>query len=383
MALAVNAERPAVPISMESTPAPTATGAGQRPRARGAHSPALDGLRWFSFLAVFLFHASERVFPPGNYGVQVFFVLSGFLIGNILLSLRENLTVSLAGNLQIFYIRRSLRIFPLYYFVLIAIGILGLAGVIDPRFHALPYHFLYLSNFYMVLTGASLNSQTHLWSLCVEEHFYLIAPLVLIRARIQSLGTVFFWLLLLITLARIANELLWSNPRFEYLSPMQFDVLICGIVAAMVARGYSIFGLNEARLLQLARCCAVPAMLILASSYFPGRVEQFAEHVLLPPLLGISVAGLILALWMGALPRLGRLLSYGPFVYLGSISYGLYLYHNFFFVVARHSEGPRHVMALALALAITIVVASVSWYALERPLLRLKDRFEYGRTARA
>jgi peptidoglycan/LPS O-acetylase OafA/YrhL len=86
---------------------------------------------------------------------------------------------------------------------------------------------------------------------------------------------------------------------------------------------------------------------------------------------------------MGALPRLGRLLSYGPFVYLGSISYGLYLYHNFFFVVARHSEGPRHVMALALALAITIVVASVSWYALERPLLRLKDRFEYGRTARA
>jgi peptidoglycan/LPS O-acetylase OafA/YrhL len=344
----------------------------------GQHSRALDGLRWFSFLGVFLYHADQSVFRFGRYGVQLFFVLSGFLIGNILLSLREQTQAPLFERLKTFYIRRSLRIFPLYYFVLLMIAVLGSLHVINGHLHVLPYHALYLSNFYLAITGARIDSQTHLWSLCVEEHFYLIAPLLLLRVGYRQLAIGFVWLYLLVALARICNVLFWGNPRFEYFSPIQFDILVAGIVAALVMRRGSFMGLDEENLKRLGFSCGVVCVWILFWMYFPSRPETFIESVIFPPTLGLATSALVLTLWTGGLPVVRQVCSWPPFVYLGKISYGLYVYHYLiFFVFTRYSTGLERIVRVTACLLATIVIASVSWYLLERAFLNLKRRYDY------
>jgi peptidoglycan/LPS O-acetylase OafA/YrhL len=345
----------------------------------GQHSRALDGLRWFSFLGVFLYHADESLFRVGRYGVQVFFVLSGFLIGGILLSLRDQVQIPLRERLKTFYIRRSLRIFPLYYFVLAVIALLGSLHLMNGHLRVLPLHALYLSNFYLALTGAKLDSQTHLWSLCVEEHFYLIAPLLLLRAGYRQLGIGFALLFLLVALARTCNYFFWGNPRFEYLSPIQFDILVSGVIAAIVLRSGTFMGLTEESVRRLGLTCGLACLAMLIWMYFPSSPESFAEAVILPPVMAVATGALVLTLWTGGLPLVRQLCSLPPFVYLGRISYGLYIYHYLiFFVFTRYSTGTERVLRVTACLLATIVIASLSWYFLEKPFLSLKRRYAYG-----
>ncbi len=346
---------------------------------KSQHSPALDGLRWFAFLAVFLFHADESVFRFGRYGVQVFFVLSGFLIGNILLSLRSQTAVPLVERLKTFYIRRALRIFPLYYFVLLVIALGGSLHLFNGRLYALPYHALYLTNFYLVFTGAKLDSQTHLWSLCVEEHFYLIAPLVLLRANYRRLAQVCAGAFIIVALARTANLVVWQNPRFEYLSPIQFDILLAGIGGAVLLRRESFVGLTALTLQRVGLYCGLSCAAICLWMYFPSTPERAAQAVLFPPALALATCALIFALWNGGLEGLRAVLSWAPFVYLGRISYGLYVYHYLiFFLFTRYSTGWERVLRVSLCLLATITVATLSWQLLEKPFLKLKDRHRYG-----
>jgi peptidoglycan/LPS O-acetylase OafA/YrhL len=345
---------------------------------KSPHSPALDGLRWFSFLAVFLFHSNESAFRFGRYGVQLFFVLSGFLIGNILLSLREEAQIPLIRRLKTFYIRRSLRIFPLYYFVLLMIALLGGLHLMNGHLPVLPYHALYLTNFYLALTGAKIDAQTHLWSLCVEEHFYLLAPLALLVVSYRRLAITCACLFLLVAVARTCNFLFWGNPRFAYLSPIQFDVLTAGIVAAVLVRGHDFLGLNERRLKIVGCWCGVASLVVLVWAYFPSSAESFVESVIFPPMLGAAISALLLTLWHGGLPITRRFLSWAPFVYLGQISYGLYVYHYFLmFVFTGYSTGLQRAARLVPWLLATIVIASLSWRLLEKPLLSLKRRYDY------
>jgi peptidoglycan/LPS O-acetylase OafA/YrhL len=350
----------------------------------GQHSRALDGLRWFSFLGVFLYHADQSVFRFGRYGVQLFFVLSGFLIGNILLSLREQTQTPLFERLKTFYIRRSLRIFPLYYFVLLMIAVLGSLHVINGHLHVLPYHALYLSNFYLAITGARIDSQTHLWSLCVEEHFYLIAPLLLLRVGYRQLAIGFVWLFLLVAIARICNFLFWGNPRFEYFSPIQFDILVAGIVTALVMRRGSFMALDAENLKKLGFICGVACAGILVWMYFPSRAEIFVESVIFPPILAVAMSAALLTLWTGGLGVVRQVCSWSPFVYLGRISYGLYIYHYLILhAFWQYSTGLERFLRVTACLLATIVIASLSWYFLEKPFLNLKRRFDYHADGRA
>jgi len=344
----------------------------------GEHNRALDGLRWFSFLGVFLYHSDESLFRFGKYGVQVFFVLSGFLIGGILLSLRDQVQIPLFERLKTFYIRRSLRIFPLYYFILAAIALLGGLHLMNGHLRVLPLHALYLSNFYLAFTGAKLDSQTHLWSLCVEEHFYLIAPLLLLRAGYRHLGVGFVLLFVLVALARTCNYFFWGNPRFEYLSPVQFDILVSGVLAAIVLRRGTFMGLGAEKFRKLGLICGLACLAMIAWTYFPSDPGAFAEAAILPPVMAVATSALLLTLWTGGLPLVRQLCSWSPFVYLGRISYGLYIYHYLiFFVFTRYSTGIERVLRVTVCLLATIVIASLSWYLLERPFLNLKSRYAY------
>src|SRR5512137_1983959 len=148
--------------------------------ADASHNRSLDGLRFFAFLLVFFFHALQWS-PWGNWpiirfgylGVPIFFVLSGFLIGGILLDLRDKQRpgFDLSAKLKTFYIRRSLRIFPVYY---LFIGILALllftSGRSDPVANdSFFWHLTYLTNFRSFFAGMDHIRQGHFWSLAVEE----------------------------------------------------------------------------------------------------------------------------------------------------------------------------------------------------------------------
>src|SRR5512138_1198839 len=159
--------------------------------AEASHNRSLDGLRFFAFLLVFFFHALQWS-PWGNWpiirfgylGVPIFFVLSGFLIGGILLDLKDKHSpgFGLGAKLKTFYIRRSLRIFPVYYlFIGILTLLMVMSGRLDPVARdSIFWHLAYLTNFRSFFAGMSHITQGHFWSLAVEEHFYLLAPLVVL-----------------------------------------------------------------------------------------------------------------------------------------------------------------------------------------------------------
>ena len=136
--------------------------------ARPAHRPSLDGVRALAFLAVFWNHARPDPYNWGAMGVQVFFALSGFLITRIL---AQSESGQPGADLRRFYIRRTLRIFPLYYTLLVLIGLIR--GWNDPF-----WHLTYTYNIKVYLVHGFDPVLAHFWTLCVEEQFYLIYPLI-------------------------------------------------------------------------------------------------------------------------------------------------------------------------------------------------------------
>ncbi len=167
-------------------------------RSDKGHNHALDGLRLLAFLLVFFFHALQYspwghwpIIRFGYLGVPIFFVLSGFLIGGILLDLRdrERPDYGFGAKLKTFYIRRSLRIFPVYYmFIGVMVVLRLLSGQDDPVARdSLFWHLTYLTNFRSFHVGMSNINSGHFWSLAVEEHFYLIAPLIVLLVRHKTL----------------------------------------------------------------------------------------------------------------------------------------------------------------------------------------------------
>ena len=146
------------------------------------YMPQLDALRAFAVIAVIYFHfylgGKPGGAPWGAWGVQLFFVLSGFLITGILLKCRNLEEVQDKGKRQLrqFYIRRGLRIFPLFYFVILTTALLN----IYPARQTLWWHLTYTSNFYFAIQGSAMGPIAHLWSLSVEEQFYLLWPCLML-----------------------------------------------------------------------------------------------------------------------------------------------------------------------------------------------------------
>src|SRR5687768_3549383 len=166
-----------------------------KPASDAARMPQLDGLRAFAVVAVAISHWTPRFIHealPWGTGVQLFFVLSGFLITGILLRSRPaDLGITMGTALRIFYTRRVLRIFPVYYAVL-AFALLWGVGTID---HTWPWHVSYLSNVYFSFHehGPAISDPyLHLWSLSVEEQFYLLWPFVVLVAGRRALTIILY-----------------------------------------------------------------------------------------------------------------------------------------------------------------------------------------------
>ncbi|MDX2194314.1 MAG: acyltransferase [Gemmatimonadales bacterium] len=341
----------------------------------GRHIPALDGIRAIAAGLVVLGHAGTPA--PGDTGVLWFFVLSGFLI--TLLLLREHDATG-SVDLRAFYARRALRLLPAYY-VLIAVmfavqTLQGHAWTLGFAASLLFYYF----NYYKAWMGRE-GVLAHTWSLAVEEQFYLLWPFAFRWLRRQGIRALAWALGLTVagaTLWRCGLYLFAGQPTFYiyHAFDTRLDSLALGCLIAVALRHPAAYRL-AARLVPSA-AAPLPTLALLGLSRFatPSGYHYTVGFLVDAVLLAI----LLLQLVQLHEHRAWRLLDSAPMRYLGRISYPVYLWHQFAAAVA-HRLSAQPAAVFALTVGGTVVIASGSYYVVERPLLRLKRRFEAIPTA--
>lgn len=350
------------------------------------YMPQLDGLRAVAVLAVWFEHwglppipGLRRISDWGGMGVWLFFVLSGFLITGILLRGRvavESGGASVSGAVRTFYARRFLRILPVYLLALIV------ATILLPETRKLFWwHLTYTTNLWYGIHLYEHVPGAHFWSLAVEEQFYLIWPwLVLLAPRRHLLK-----IMLIVAVASVTYRLgyvlqPWQKPHVTTMinwSFGTFDRLALGAILSVLWETAS-----HDRIRQLCRwslwtgLAGMIAMQLL-EAHNPYSRLAFALH---------PTAAAVLFFWLvdgaarGFRGPVGRLLQSPPVLYVGRISYGIYLFHGFVpHLLARfHAPLPQlWILRFPLLAGVTIAVASLSWYLLESPLNGLKRYFTY------
>ena len=326
---------------------------------------------------VILVHTWNSTVPGGTIGVYMFFTLSGFLITSLLLT-EVNKTDRLAfGN---FYMRRALRLLPALFAVVAVVVVASRITGVDSKVigYSAPSALLYFANWRRA-AGDNLGMLSHTWSLSIEEQFYLVWPLM-------------FWIGWKLSQAKgvLTVALLGAAG-----SLMAHDVLrLLGASSDRINNGF------DTQSVSMFVGCAVAASLFLgwrptrrqiwpAAALGTAIITATAFHTMTRIWVGGSTWGLaIIALSTVAIitlietwprGRTARWLSFAPMVYVGRISYGIYLWHYpIVIVVARGLGIAGTFVSFVIVCAITLPVATVSYYGLERPFLRLKDRFRSG-----
>jgi peptidoglycan/LPS O-acetylase OafA/YrhL len=350
------------------------------------YRPELDVLRFFAFLAVFVHHAMYTFIPTasraGAYGLSLFFLLSAFLITELLQ--REKAS---SGSVAIreFYIRRGLRIWPLYFaFIAFTVVLAWKVRGYQAPVGMLASFALLVGNSYIGRFGFPNNPAAYLWSISVEEQFYLFWPWLNRRFTRRNLGWIAF---LTLPMGSLTALILWRMGASATIgiwtnSLVEFQFFGYGVLLSLGLNGKipQISAANRTLLL-----LSGVALWIVASRWTgintPGRQGAFG------PMIGyhavaLGCIGIFLSLYgikEHILPR--------PLVYLGKISYGLYVFHEISLEIAewaiRHwqtwSGNESHVvygiLHVCIGLMITMMLAWASYRYFESPFLRLKEKF--------
>ncbi len=362
----------------------------------------LDGLRAVAFLIVFFFHT--RHLPFGWMGVQLFFVLSGFLITDILLRMKEQLPRR--EFFTKFYGRRFLRIFPLYYFYLAllaaliillpALGLKSLNAELGKGFlNQIWVAALYVFDFFHASAFFERSRFfTHLWSLSVEEQFYLLWPFLIFLTPREKFKQLCLTAIGLGFIFRLAITLIYRVQLFPFLlsDPQQaVNVLPFSHLDAFAFGAYiSRFELPRPRLQLLALAVTVPALGLLTDFLSKGTLTLALGYDL--PMTGLykevwgyTLLNYLFAVLIYCVARanfLTGILESAPLRYLGKISYGLYVYHYGIIAITVAlfrkydlSYSLRSPQMFAVAMSATLLIATLSFYLLEKPIINLKDKF--------
>ncbi len=350
------------------------------------HRPELDGIRAIAVIAVVAFHSYVVIglFGGGWLGVDVFFVLSGYLITSILL--REHARTE-AIDLRSFWVRRLLRLYPALLVALIA-GFAfhtdldgdGLLGYLKSAASA----GLYVENFIGGFGIRELGGLGHTWSLAVEMQFYLVWPPVLVwmlRRKVALLP----WVAgaVAVSYVLLALESGFPGPGrlpVGYYMPWTraFELLLGALVAVLVASTGKRGGAPAAppRWLGWLLFLGLGGVFLIAATYSILTIA----HVLAweAPLAALLTAGLLWYVERARATGVGALLAWAPLAWIGKVSYAIYLFHYPVLMVLRHhGVGVHHgSTTFVVGLGISIVLAAISYRFVERPALRLKDRFE-------
>jgi peptidoglycan/LPS O-acetylase OafA/YrhL len=373
-----------------------ATDAPARLDGRRFYHPELDILRFFAFFLVFLHHAVPHdpsfwtrygvptglaqivsgIGALGAFGVDVFFALSAYLITELLL--REK---TLIGDLDLkaFYLRRVLRIWPLYFFFLALAGVLTIVLPGQKIGWRAALAFLFLGgNWWIVLRGFPSSVIFPLWSVSIEEQFYLFWPPLVRRLRATHMATLAFTMVALAWAVRFylgthgATETqVWCNTL------ARLDPIAAGILVAVFLRGETPVLSAQKRVAMIGFGVACLAM---AGNFWSIKADPLTTPRILAgyPVVALGAAALLLGVLSSA-----KVLSKSVLVYLGKISYGLYVYHVLGLMVSDyavpHADSglSRYLVRDAIALSLTIAFAATSFRWLETPFLGVKQRFTH------
>jgi peptidoglycan/LPS O-acetylase OafA/YrhL len=377
----------------------------QRTRGARFYCPELDALRFFAFLCTFAFHwmdyvpfdtkVHQRLFDiltAGAFGVPIFFLLSSFLIVELLLREREQ-----TGDIHIksFYVRRILRIWPLYFAVFWALIYLGyfLPDIATKDHHAWLAFTFFAGNWYIMRHGWIAGPIDPLWSIAVEEQFYIAIPLLTKLGGRKLLAVVSAVLLMISYLTSVHYAcLVYSGESGQWVNSwFQFQFFAAGAVLAIVLHG------RVPRWpISLRAAAFLGAALLWLCAVMGLGVKSYDAHT--------SVAGGLLG-WLMVLA--GSIIFFlatlgipdrfvpGWLTYLGRISFGLYMFHSLIFHLVfdighRWLQGFGAALHLSseliaalgtvLVLLITIAVAGFSYRFFEKPFLKLKERFTFVRS---
>jgi peptidoglycan/LPS O-acetylase OafA/YrhL len=337
--------------------------------------PQLDGLRAIAILLVLVSHfwmysvshdGLNRLFQSGWMGVDLFFVLSGYLITDILLKTRQS-----PVYFRKFYVRRTLRIFPPYYVLLVlTFLLLPLLHPLSERLRDDQWMFwLYVGNFVFAAHGwQNLRALNLTWSLAIEEQFYLVWP-ALVRFVNRPFGAVCIAICVILPVARFA---LWKAgvpwTWMHMMMPLRADSFAWGALVALYPRRF-----------------AWASTLVVPIAIFTW-LKRYYEPQELVGTIGYSInaacaAGLIS--WALADGAFAQILSWRPLRYIGEVSYGIYLYHAFCFMAIDYVVHFHHTILggleqIAVTTAVSLGVASLSYHLFERPILKLKDRLTFS-----
>ncbi len=344
---------------------------------RLGYRPALDGLRGIAILCVLAFHTHHLLgwsfLNGGNGGVDIFFVLSGFLITTLLVAEWEE-----TGGISFksFYWRRALRLVPALTLLLVALYFLSdlLLSPVDANQtrRAMPVAFVYASDLALAFFNIHLGALQHTWSLAIEEHFYLIWPLLLVAGLKLGIGRkrlVMITLLLALASAlhRAVLHQLGAPPvRTYYGFDTRADGLLIGCAAGMCVS----WGMVQLRSL---RPLLAPSLLLIVVCMYATDYASPFMHLGGFTLLAGATAVLIVNVISSPSSYTRSLLEYGPLVWIGRISYGLYLWHYVVFK-ATSLVALSWPLKLCVAVGATFAVTSLSFYLIEQPVLTLRRK---------
>jgi len=377
---------------------------GEKLGGQRFYRPELDTLRFFAFFGVFVFHVvpndpqfyqAHPILPhvvvplvcavasAGAYGVDLFFALSAYLITTLLIREEE-----VRGSIDTgaFYVRRILRIWPLYFSF---IAVAALVPVWDRTQHlGWPFvagYLLLSGNWVYVFLGMPHSIASPLWSVSIEEQFYLVWPLALRRLSRRQLVFAVIGLLVLANMVRVF--LVYSHvlgAAVEYNTLARIDAIAFGVLVAYFlgseAPTLSLLSRTALAIACLGLWCIVAAHTDLNAQ---TEVAPVMGTLLGRPLVALAAAGLLVAV-IGA-PAVGaRALTASWLTYLGRISYGLYVYHAAGLLLAWHlirGNSVKIYAAYALTgLGLTVLFSALSYRLLESPFLKMKERFAIVRS---
>jgi len=347
--------------------------------------PQLDTLRAFSLFLVLLGHWINtdswiHKFPIGIAGVTIFFVLSGFLITGILLRNKVSLD---SGNhkllyyLKNFYIRRTIRIFPVYYFTLIVLFILNFENIRE----IILWFVFYISNYLMYIKMDWTGALSHFWTLAVEEQFYLFWPLIILFTPKKHLFKVIILFILAGIFFRGYNYLI--NDKTEYHTMFSYmltlsciDGFALGAILAYI-RNYidDMFDLLKGKYIFILVGTFLLMIILMFFDINVVDVSMFKFCIAVIALFMVS------KLSIGFKGKLKYVFENKFLMYLGKISYGMYIFHTFVPYIYLSLGLPYFdsmLIMFLIYLLILIVISSLSWFVLEKPINNLKNKFSYN-----
>lgn len=365
----------------------------------------LDSLRAIAVVLVIFEHWPEHSYlieeiNPGYIGVSFFFVLSGFLISSILIKNKfevDHNNKSALTVLKQFIIRRAIRIFPIYYLTILIFLILGLSGIGEKVW----WYLFYGSNFYLFSIQHWDGPLTHLWTLAIEEQFYIFWPSIILFTSQKHLFKVICGFIVMSVFFRLGVS--WysveNNLSLKFvgiLTPSCFDSF--GVGALLALNRYSS---SESLILkQLISKKYLPIALLVGYFilvYIFGR-HHIVNVVLLPLIISIISVLIISTASIGYKSLwIKSLLENNGLVYMGKISYGIYLYHNLipYFYLILNNFAQKHDLTIPgtdnlifpiiensflkylLYLIVLLIASHFSWQFIEKPINSLKKRFAY------